>query len=66
MVAMKSLNLSYLLQHLRYKLDFFTKPYGIKVYNKIHENFIQYYYREKFKMGAMKLLMLPYLPQYLR
>ena len=68
MAAMKSLKLSYLSQYLRYRLDFFTKPYvfRIKEYSKIHENFIRLYYRAKFKMAAMKSLVLPYLPQYLR
>ena len=68
MAAMKSLKLSYRSQYLRYRLDFFTKPYvfRIKEYSKIHENVIRLYYRAKFKMAAMKSLMLPYLPRYLR
>ena len=46
---------------------FFTKPYisGMKEYNKTHENVSLHYYHAKFKMGAMKSLMLSYLSQYL-
>ena len=44
MAAMKSLNLSYLLQYLK-RLDFFTKAYAfcIKEYNKTHDNYIRHY-----------------------
>ena len=67
MAAMKSVKL-YLPLPLWLILDFSTKPYvfGIKEYNKTHENFIRHYYHAKFKTAAMKSLMLPYPPKYFR
>ena len=52
MVVITSLKFLYLTQYN------FTKLYvfGIKEYNKTHENFIGHHYHAKFKMAAIKSL----------
>ena len=64
MAAIKALKLSY--PPLIFEIEIFlsSNVYDIKEYNKTHENCIRHHPHDKFKMTAIKSLILPYLPHF--